>query len=675
MDNPFICENHIKMKLYFTLFFSLLFVSLSFAQVSKDATISLTAVANAGTPSITLKWKLDSSGTYYAIYKKSRDASNWDSVTKVAKTAITYTDLAVTNGGQYEYMVIKRSTGTLGVSYVLAGINKTLPGNRGKIILLVDANYSTPLAADISQLQNDLRGDGWIVLRHDVNRSDAVTAVKQLIINDFNADQANVKSVYILGHVPVPYSGGFSLAQYYPPDGHPDHVGAWPCDLYYGTMNESIWTDNSFTDISGSRVQNHNQPGDGKFDIPYIYSDTVTLEVGRVDLFNMPAFSNNDTMLIKRYLAKAHNFKIGINVGAKKGYVSDNFGWMSGEAFASSGWRALTPMFGDSVLPIAGGSFFSTLQNNSSQFVYGCGGGSYTSCGGVGVTPDYAADSALYNFGMMFGSYFGDWDSQDNFLRAPLASKGWTLSNSWSGRPYHYYHQMALGENLGFCMRHTQNNYPTYVYNIYPTFVHVALMGDPSLRMNPVLPVSNIALSRSTDKLKVTVQWNKSKDAGVTSYAVYRSPSKTAPFVLSGTVPATDSILTENGPYNGLNYFMVRAIKPETTFSGTYMNMSIGQMDTISAINPVGIAANKKGGFSIYPNPAQNSINLNYEFGTNDDYTIRVMDINGRVLLTDAWINNTSEKQLDITHLTQGIYFISISKGMEMIHTEKFVKM
>lgn len=386
-------------------------------------------------------------------------------------------------------MVIKRTSGIVAVGYVLAGITVNLPQNRGKMILLVDKNYATPLATDITQLENDLRGDGWIVIRHDVNRTDKFTVVKQLVINDFNADQQNVKAVYILGHVPVPYAGSFTVPSLYPPDGHTDHVGAWPADLYYGCMNESIWTDNLFTDTLGSRVENRNKPGDGKFDNSYMYPDTVTLQVGRVDLYNMPAFSSNDTALIKQYLKKAHNFKIGKNVGAKRGFISDNFGYMAGEAFASSGWRAMTPMFGDSIFPIASNAFFTTLKSQSAQFVYGCGGGSYTSCGGIGNSSNFASDSTLYNFGMLFGSYFGDWDAQNNFLRAPLASKGWALSNSWSGRPYHFYHRMAMGENLGFCMLRSQNNYPTYTYNIYPTFVYNALMGDPSLQINPVMPV------------------------------------------------------------------------------------------------------------------------------------------------------------------------------------------
>lgn len=663
------------MKIKLTLFFVLIAFNILYAQTSKDLTVSLTAVANLSPASITLNWKVDPTASYYAIYKKTRDANKWDSISKVSNTISTYTDLAVVIGGSYEYMVIKRSSTLVSVSYVLAGIQKNLPYNRGKMLLIVDKNYAIPLYTEIKQLENDLRGDGWIVIRHDVNRTDAVTAVKQIILNDFNADQQNVKSVYLLGHIPVPYSGGFDLQQYYPPDGHPDHVGAWPADLYYGTMNESIWTDNSFTNTAGSRTENHNIPGDGKFDNAYIYNDTVTLQVGRVDLFNLPAFGVSDTVLMRRYLNKAHNFKIGINVGQRRGYVSDNFGFMGGEAFASSGWRALTPMFGDSVFTIASGGYFSTLDSKSSQFVYGCGGGSYTSCGGVGATSNFVTDSPLYNFGMLFGSYFGDWDAQDNILRAPLASKGWTLSNSWSGRPYNYYHQMAMGENLGYCIQRSQNNYPLYVYNIYPTFVYISLMGDPSLRMNPVLPVSNVALTNSADKKKTTIRWNKSKDQSVTSYSVYRSPSKSAPFVLSGSVPSSDSIFIDNGPYNGLNYFMVKAIRPETTASGTYWNTSIGVQDTITSINTLGVSKPKQDGFAMYPNPANSILHFSNEFGTDATYDVVVYNVDSKLVMRNTWNNDDSQFQLDISSLMPGVYVVSIRQNGAVIHTEKLIKM
>ena len=56
-----------------------------------------------------------------------------------------------------------------------------------------------------------------------------------------------------------------------------------------------------------------------------------------------------------------------------------------------------------------------------------------------------AVDSLQSVFTFLFGSYFGDWDSPDNFLRAALAS-GTILSNAWSGRPLWSMHYMAMGD-------------------------------------------------------------------------------------------------------------------------------------------------------------------------------------------------------------------------------------
>ena len=47
---------------------------------------------------------------------------------------------------------------------------------------------------------------------------------------------------------------------------------------------------------------------------------------------------------------------------------------------------------------------------------------------------------------MFFGSYFGDWDSQNDFLRAALATTNYTLTSAWVGRPYWFFHHMALGK-------------------------------------------------------------------------------------------------------------------------------------------------------------------------------------------------------------------------------------
>ena len=93
--------------------------------------------------------------------------------------------------------------------------------------------------------------------------------------------------------------------------------------------------------------------------------------------------------------------------------------------------------------------WFSTLATQSYLWGYGCGGGSFTGAGGVGSTADFAATDTQVVFTMLFGSYFGDWDTTDNFLRAPLATSTYGLSDAWAGRPAWYFHPMGLGETLG----------------------------------------------------------------------------------------------------------------------------------------------------------------------------------------------------------------------------------
>ena len=201
-------------------------------------------------------------------------------------TETRYVDSEVELGVAYEYKVQKAAQAGdktfKGTGYLLAGIEVPFRDRRGKVILLVDGSHAEALVDPLRRLERDLRGDGWTVLRHDVGRDSRASDVKKLIRTDYEADRENVRSVFLFGHVPVPYSGDFN------PDGHPDHRGAWPADAYYGDMDEE-WPDAAIDSPKASRQENRNVPGDGKFD-PTSLPHDLALEVGRVDLSQMPAF-------------------------------------------------------------------------------------------------------------------------------------------------------------------------------------------------------------------------------------------------------------------------------------------------------------------------------------------------------------------------------------------------
>src|SRR5207249_3874396 len=125
-----------------------------------------------------------------------------------------------------------------------------------------------------------------------------------------------------------------------------------------------------------------------------------------------------------------------------------------------------------------------------------------------------------------FGSWFGDFDKSNNFLRAVIGSNSYTLTSCWGGRPYWYFHPMVLGETIGACARMTQNNGGLYDIGGIDggRGTHACLMGDPSLRMHPVSPPANVSVNSSG-----LVSWSGSPDS-ITGYFVYRSSSNSGPF-------------------------------------------------------------------------------------------------------------------------------------------------
>jgi hypothetical protein len=558
---------------------------LSAGQFPSDYAVQVSAAVQTDPPAVALSWAADASASGFTVYRKGRDDTTWGPVlASLPGQAATYTDTNVMVGKTYEYCIVKTAPGYDGYGYLLAGLQAPLVESRGKVVLIVDSTFSSSLAMELARLQQDLVGDGWMVLRHDVPRmavdpansnpdagfarSNELAAVKALIRADYAADPANVNTVFLFGHVPVPYSESTV------PDEHPQHDGAWPADAYYGDMN-GTWTDSWVTDTNGVDPRNWNVPGDGKFD-QINQDDTgtnVTLCVGRVDLANLPAFPQGECELLRGYLGKDHDFRSKVFTVQGQGLIDDQFGVFDGaEPFAVAGWRNFAAFFGAS--NIIAGDWLSTLTSQGCLWGYGCGPGSadYTTSSGVASTWALVTNDTQVVFTMLFGSYFGDWDSPNNLMRAQLATPTYTLSCAWSGRPNWIFHHMALGETLGFSARLTQNNWALYSPGMFPQCFHIALMGDPTLRMHTVAPPSGVTLA-SNSAGGIDLQWNPSTDA-VAGYCVYEAPTIAGPFAnLTGGLIAGTSYTV---PVLSSNVYMVRAVNLEVSASGSYFNPSEG---------------------------------------------------------------------------------------------------
>ena len=531
-----------------------------------DYAVRVSAVAQANPPQLTLSWPADPTASSCTLYRKLRDDDSWGAAISLPANATNYVDANVVAGGAYEYQIYRVAPQYSSYGYIYTGGVITLVESRGRVVLIVDSTHTAALSHELARLEQDLAGDGWTVVRHDVSRTDSVAAVKGLIQADYNADTNSLRAVFLFGHVPVPYSGDMYPDGHGGLDGFPNHRGAWPADAYYGDM-DGTWTDSSVNNSGAADPRNRNIPGDGKFDHTRLPS-LVELQVGRVDLADLPAFNLSETELLRRYLNKDHAFRHKLFNADRRALIDDKLGLATGEPFGASGWRNFSVFFGAS--NTFTGNWLNTLNSQSYLWGQAVSYGDYTWCLNITTTSQLAVSDPRVVFTMFYGSYFGDWDSQNNVMRAVLATPTYTLTSAWVGRPAWQFHHMALGETIGFSTRVNQNNF-LYPQG-YARFAHVSLLGDPTLRMHVVAPPA--ALTVATNGVGgVDLSWSAAPDA-VLGYHVYRATTAAGPFTRLNPDLIVGTAFTD--PEITTNVYMVRAVKLEVSASGSYYNASQG---------------------------------------------------------------------------------------------------
>lgn len=628
-----------------------------FAQTkAENQVVKVSVVVQENPPSIQLQWPLNANAQYYRINRKEKEATGWGAAyATLPGTSTGFTDVNVEIGKGYEYQVYC-NTGVgnpAGVSYVYSGIKLPTTEKRGTVLLLIDSVLSM-YSEELRLLETDLIGDGWKVTGIFVPRSMSVADVKNLIVQQCNKNP-DINTLFLLGRITVPYSGNLN------PDAHPDHLGAWPADVLYADL-DGTWTDNTVNNSSAAREENKNVAGDGKYDQSVLPSP-VDLQCGRVDLYRMPQFPKADTSLIRQYLAKNHAFRHGRFNTVERGLIDDNFQSYD-EGFAQTGWRNFSLMFGpDSIFTR---DYFGTLSTDNYLWSYGCGGGSYTSCGGIGNTGNFISTPVKTVFTILFGSYFGDWDSDNNFLRAPLAAEGQALTCFWAGRPNWHIHHMAMGDCIGYSTKLTQNNTSLYATGYGAGWIHIALMGDPTLRMHVVSPPANLKAD-SIGNVTIRLSWTASSDPDVLGYNIYRAKTISGNFEKINNDLVAGTSFIDPLSDNGNNVYMVRAVKLQQSHSGTYYNMSQGIFDSASTLWPAGLPLHpsKVQAFSVFPNPAEGKISVYLKQNFEYEIDITISDLLGKTVYHTTENNNTPEifKNIDLTGFSKGMYLVRISSG------------
>lgn len=531
--------------------------------------VLLEAAVEDNPPAIALHWVLDTVNGGYTIWRKSLSDSFWvDSLAVLDPASTTWTDTTVNKGEGYEYQVLKSlpafpyGDGSInkGAGYIYSGIALPPVHHRGACLVLVDSTFMESLDLELGRLRTDMEADGWRTQIQFVGRNDRVEDVKAVVLSWAAVQQDTNRALFLFGRVPVPYSGDIV------PDGHhSDHRGAWPCDGYYAEL-DGAWTDVTVNNTTAASSRNDNRPNDGKFDQSK-FPSLVELQVGRVDFSNMSKFPESEEQLLRRYLDKDHAWRIGKVPVAARGLVDNNFGDIEG--LGQTGWRNFTAMFG--IPGVKDLPYRQTLSAQSYMWSYGCGGGGPESASDISSTTSFVTDSLQTIFTMLFGSYFGDWDYPNDFLRGAIASRT-CLASTWGNRPNWVLHHMALGEHIGYATQVTMNNRGLYNPKFYGDYVHTALMGDPTLRMHIHPPVENLAASQ--DGLNIKLEWND--PAGSVGYFIYKKSALDSTYLLLNQDPLTDMTYLDKCVEEGVIDYRIRSIALTSGGSGSYYNLSAG---------------------------------------------------------------------------------------------------
>jgi hypothetical protein len=77
---------------------------------------------------------------------------------------------------------------------------------------------------------------------------------------------------------------------------------------------------------------------------------------------------------------------------------------------------------------------------------------------------------------------------------------------------------------------------------------------------------------------------------------------------------------------------------------------------------------------TIYPNPASEVINIQFESSTDKEISLYLLDSQGRLVKTDKIEVATINKTIDLQELPAGIYYLRLTKG-KLVNVYKVVKL
>jgi hypothetical protein len=141
-------------------------------------------------------------------------------------------------------------------------------------------------------------------------------------------------------------------------------------------------------------------------------------------------------------------------------------------------------------------------------------------------------------------------------------------------------HPLALGQSLGRATLLAQNSYPLYQAGFSGTFCHIALMGDPSLRLYIKQAPQDFKAQTFCDINRVQLSWSL-PNYNCDSLFVYRFSPLTDSYVRIASLSGADTVFTDFLATAGLNTYLIKALIKEEAYSGSWYNLSVAAKTSI----------------------------------------------------------------------------------------------
>jgi Secretion system C-terminal sorting domain len=191
-----------------------------------------------------------------------------------------------------------------------------------------------------------------------------------------------------------------------------------------------------------------------------------------------------------------------------------------------------------------------------------------------------------------------------------------------------------------------------------------SLSGPINLNANATLPVILVGFNADLDKNKVELSWTSEEEINSDHFSIDRSEDGIH-WGSIGSVPAKGNSdvannysFTDNTPLTGINYYRLQMVDRD----GKY------------AYSDVKVVRLFLSGFSVFPNPARDFLNITLGSDASAELTFRLINQNGQVMKNQK-ISNAAGTTItySISSYASGNYLLEVIDNKGNIQTSKVI--